>query len=149
MAQIMASLDDINNYLPEDQNVVKADDVNSVEAQVSASRLIRGYLSRVIDNTTLVSWSSPDATPDIIREVAGLLIASQLFFDAAAAASLDIDVRHVSQLLYDRAIAILQQIVTGQIIVPGIIQTNPEVMSELDFFPRDDTDRAFSMNMTL
>jgi hypothetical protein len=145
MAELLASVRDVNAYL-EDQ-VVKADDTNTELLQISVSRIVKGYLSGVVPSTTLALWTEPDAVPDIIREAAAMLIASQLFFDKTILTTVEVDQRHYAQLLYDRAMAILQGVVDGTIVLSGDDTATEPVgaMSSLDFFPIDSTDRAFTM----
>jgi hypothetical protein len=148
MSEILASVEDVNAYL--DEAVVKADDTNTELLQISVARIVRGYLAGVVDNLTLASWSTPEDTPDIIRECASMLIASQLFFDKTILSTVEVDQRHYAQLLYDRAMAILQGLVDGTIVLEGGGAVEPVgAMSSLDFFPIDDTDRAFTMGMQL
>lgn len=151
MPSILASLEDINANLPsqDEQPVIEASDENTDLISTSVARVVRGYLSGVIDNVTLMSWVDPVSTPETIREIAGMLIAAQLYFNFAARTSLTIEERNFAQLLYDKAIAMLQQIVDGMIIIPGIISVPPGVLTGLDYFPIDDTDRAFTMGMNL
>jgi hypothetical protein len=141
---ILASISDINVYLEE--RVIQADEVNTEFLQISVARIVRGYLSPVVPSSTMALWVTPDVTPDTIREIAGMLIASQLFFDKATASTIDIDERHYAQILYDRALVLLDKVLSGEIILDGDVPVTPvEVMSTLDFFPVDDTDRAFTM----
>lgn len=154
----LCSVDDINSYLPTGESapqvVVEADDVNVQLIQISVARIIRGYLSRILSTATMASWSDPEHTPDIIREVAAMLVASQLFINQVSATSLDVDERHWAQVLYDRAVLLLNAIVSGQVEIVDPdggdtpIETG-EFMTDLDFWPVDDTDRAFSMGMEL
>jgi hypothetical protein len=148
-----ASIDDINAYLPDGSNItgpaVTADDVNTEKIGLSVERVIRGYLSRVISVATMASWDTPANTPEIIRECAAMLIAAQLYFDQVAASSLDLDLRHISQLLYDRAMAILNGILAGEIIIEDIPVETVAAMNLENFFPIDDTDRAFTLSQQL
>lgn len=150
MAEILASIDDINANLPSDADVpvVVANIDNTALLQISIARVVRGYLSRALDTATLVSWTNPSNTPDIIREVAAKLIASQLYFNKIAGQSSDIPERSVPQRLYDEAIQMLNDIIAGTIVIPDIPIPSTE-MNELDFFPVDDTDRAFTLGMNL
>lgn len=142
--EILADLTDINAHL--DGEVIEADFNNTQLVQISVARVIRGYLSRVIDNPTLLSWNDPNTTPDIIREIAGMLIAAQVYFNKSARTALDIDDTNFAQRLYDRAIAMLNGIIDGTIDIPGITETSTEAMTNLDFFPIDSTDRAFTLS---
>lgn len=143
MAEILASVDDINANL--DNTAVQADDINTNLLQISVARVIRAYLSNYIDNAALFSWVTPDTTPDTIREIAAKLIASQLYFNTTAGQQKLIQPEHVSQRLYNEAIALLNQIISGSITIPGVIIIGSDSMSTSDFFPIDDTDRAFTM----
>jgi hypothetical protein len=154
MAEILASLDDINANLPSEENVViQATTGNSDLIQVSVARIVRGYLSSTFASELLMSWASPDTTPQIIREIAAKLIAAQLFFQETAKSSLDIDPNSFAQKLYNDAIALLSGITGGLIQVDdpagGIIPIPELGLSDLDFFPVDDTDRAFTLSMKL
>jgi len=148
-----ASIDDINAVLPAGSNtsgaVVKADDVNTDTLAISAERVIRGYLARVVPTATMASWDEPASTPEIITEIAALLIGSQLYFNQTAASDLTIEERHVSQVLYDRAMKLLQDVLSGVIEIPDITFDTPQSMELEDFFPIDDTDRAFTLGMQL
>jgi hypothetical protein len=145
-----ASIESINSYLPDGSNqdgpAISADNINTANIAFSVERVIRGYLSRVISVGTMASWVDPDSTPEIIQECAAMLIAAQLYFDQVAASSLDIDLRHVSQLLYDRAMAILNGIIEGEIIIVDIPVESVASMNLENFFPIDDTDRAFTLS---
>lgn len=146
MPQILASIDDINANLPSDDTLptVVADEDNTGLLQISVARVVRGYLSRVIDNITIQSWLNPETTPEIIREIAGKLIASSLFFNQESKTSLEITKDSFAQKRYDEAIALLNQIITGEIIIDGVTTSGTSDMSDLDYFPVDDTDRAFT-----
>lgn len=149
MPELLASLEDINANLPSDANVpvVVATEDNTGLIQISIARVIRGYLSRVMDNNILLAWVNPVTTPDIIREVAAKLIASQLFFNRNAEQSLDIDEKSFAQIKYDEAMAILNNIIAGTVVVPNVLTTATEGMSLLDGWPIDSTDRSFTKGM--
>ena len=125
---------------------------NTALLQVSAARVIRGYLSAVITSEILMGWDEPDETPDIIREAAAKMIAANLYFNHSSRTSLTIDDRNFAQLRYDQCMMILDKIVAGEIVVTTPGETPvlpPDAMSPEDHFPIDDTDRAFSMSMEL
>lgn len=148
MSEILASLDDVQAHLPE--SIVLADEDNTNLIQISVARIIRGYLARVISNATLVTWTNPAGTPDLIREVAGRLIAAQLYFNRTATATTSIEERSFAKMKYDEAIAILEGIIAGTEILPGIVVGDTASMdAALDFFPVDETDRAFTLRMEL
>lgn len=146
--EIMATLDDVNGNL--DGTVIEATADNSNLVQISVARVIRGYLSPLYDSATLMGWATPEDTPETIREIAAKLIAAQVYFHLAARQSFDINDDNYAQRLYDEAMKMLQGIIDGTIIVgeEGEVPVGPG-LSEGDYFPVDDTDRAFSMSMEL
>jgi|SRR5215471_793981 len=148
--EILASTDDVNGNL--DGEVIEATPDNTALIQLSVARVVRGYLAALVDAATLMAWDSPEATPDIIREIAAKLIAAQLYFVMAARQSFMIDDHNYGQRLYDEAMKMLQGIIDGTIPLPPDIVPPGEGtmnMSGLDFFPVDATDRAFSMGMLI
>lgn len=155
--QILASLDDINSNL--DGTVVQANAENTALIQVSVNRIVKGYLARVIDPADMVTWTTPVNTPDIIREIAGKLIAAQLYANETAKSTTEITPNHYSQHLYNQVIntdpkngapGLLDQVISGDLPLPPPIPSTPlESMSDQDYFPIDDTDRAFTMGMNL
>jgi hypothetical protein len=157
MAEILANVDDINANLPSEAPggssasgaVVVADDSNTALLQISVARVVRAYLSGVVSSLTLNSWVNPDVTPDPVREAAAKLIASQLYFNKIARSSATIDERHFSQKRYDEAMAILDKIVDGTIVLEDVPVEVVGELSILDGFPIDDTDRAFTVGMEL
>jgi len=146
--EILASLDDINGHL--DGTVVEADAQNTSLIQVNINRVIKAYLSRVVPSTTMVNWTSPETTPDSVREAASFLIASQLYFEQTAKSSTLIEQRHYAQWLWDQGMALLNGIIDGSVILPPDAGVTPiESLTELDYFPIDATDRAFTLGMNL
>jgi len=151
MAEILASVEDINGNLPSQDRaaVIEATPENGALVQVSVARVVRGYLSGAIDGVILMGWNSPDNTPDIVREAAAKLIAAQIYFNFAARSSLTIEDNNFAQKLYDQAIIILDKILSGEIIIGDEVPVATESMTDEDFWPVDDTDRAFTMSMEL
>lgn len=145
--EILASLDDVNAHL--DGNVIEATADNTNLVQISVARIVRGYMARLFDSATLMSWSSPTTTPDIIREIAALLIASQVYFNEASRQSLEISNENFAQRMYDQAMKMMNQIIDGEIPISGEIPGGASDLTEDDFFPIDNTDRAFTLNMIL
>ena len=148
--EIMATLDDVNAHL--DGEVIEATADNSNLVQVSVARIIRGYLAAVVDTPTLMSWQTPETTPDTVRECASMFIAAQVYFNLAARQSFEISNFNYAQRLWDAAMAMLNGMIEGTIAIGGEggenVVTGPG-MSDLDYFPVDDTDRAFTMGMIL
>lgn len=146
--EIMATIDDVNGNL--DGEVIEATADNSNLIQISVARVIRGYLSATVDTTTLMSWSSPDNTPETVREIAAKLIAAQVYFTEAARQSFMIEDNNYAQRLYDEAMKMLQGIIDGNIIIGDVGDVGPvSSMGDGDYFPIDATDRAFTMGMVL
>ena len=154
MAEILATVDDINASLPSEDfdgsgAVVVATDDNTALLQVSVARVVRGYLSGVVPQETLMGWSEPDLTPPIVTEAAAKMIAAQLFMQRVTRTTALIDDRQYAQILYDQAMAILNGIKDGLISIGDEVVVVGDSLSLLDFHPIDDTDRAFGMGMEL
>lgn len=145
MALALASADDIQVHLPADKLIVSDDDAASLQKDVL--RIIRGYLAGVFEPTVLASWVSPATTPELIRSIAGRLIAS--FYYARRYSEDDTDVPEYAQSKYNEAIAMLTRIAAGTLVLLDAAGTTTldttTNLSTLDFYPRDDTNRAFSM----
>jgi hypothetical protein len=158
MAEILASLDDINAELPSEETdgstsgyptVVEATDENTYLLQVSVARVVRGYLSGAVDSVTLMGWDQPTDTPEVIRVIAAKFIAAQLFFNQSARTSLTIDDQSFAQKRYDEAMDMLNKILEGVILLGPEVPVVTASLDLLDFFPVDDTDRAFTRSMEL
>lgn len=145
----LASLKDISANV--DPQIVEVNEQNTNLLQISVARIVRGYLSRVLSNAVLASWDTPDNTPELVREAAAKLVASQLYFNAQSRGTVELSDEHVSQRLYNEAIRILEKIVSGEEVLVDVevpvVATGD--MSTLDFWPVDDTDRSFSKSMEL
>jgi hypothetical protein len=76
-AEILASLDDINTHLPDDK--AKMLDSEDDLLQIDAARYVRSLLAGMFSSTTLSGWNSPANTPELIRGVAGRIIAAKYY----------------------------------------------------------------------
>lgn len=143
MAQLLASLNDVNTWLPDDK--LEANEANSSKLQIEAWRLIRGQLASSFLPTTLAGWTSPTTTPDQVRSVAGKLIAAYLY--RAAYAEETAEVPKYAQQLYNEAVADLIKMRTGEIVILDVndnpIEVNQQSMSSADFFPNNTTDGPY------
>jgi hypothetical protein len=153
MAEILATVSDINASLPSEDfdgsgAVVTATDENTALLQISVARVVRGFLSGVVPQEVTMAWVEPDLTPEPVREAAAKMIAAQLFMQRVTRTTALIDERHYAQVLYDQAMAILNGIKDGTILLEEVVVVG-DSMSLFDFHPVDDTDRAFSMGMEL
>lgn len=145
--QILASLDDIQTHLPKDKLDVSASiaepAINLLEIDVD--RLIKGMLSGVFTPLTLAGWDEPDHTPDQIRRIAGMLIAAMFY--AQRFSEDESAVTGFAQEKYNCAISMLNEIITGTIILPSPTPTPGTVFSEAFFLPNSSsTPPKFSMD---
>lgn len=147
VVEILASLDDVNAHL--DEVVIEATANNTNLVQISVARVVRGYLARIFDSAVLMGWSTPELTPPIIREVASMLIASRVYFAKAQAQNYEISNENFGQRMYDQAMAMLREIIAGDLPVDGEVPGAAGDLTMDDFFPIDDTDRAFTLDMEL
>lgn len=143
----LATLDDINLWLPADKLVMT--DLLDDPYQLDAERIIKGYLSTTYSATTLAGWSDPTVNqasqyyvPSIIRGIAGRFIAS--FYYGKQFSSESTDVPQYAQKLYDDAWDLLRKIQSGEIVLTDEADEMPDTgvrLSEADFYPNSpDTD---------
>jgi Protein of unknown function (DUF1320) len=143
VAVLLASLDDVKVWLPDDKLQVTDGTISNF--QVEAYRIIKSQLAGVFTPVTLITWVSPATTPEIIRGVAGRLIAAYLYREAFTEDSPDIP--PYAQKLYDEAIAMLGEIRSGAITVVDPddipISDNKRDMNSDDFYPNEDAPGPF------
>lgn len=158
MAEILATVEDINAELPSRDTggstsgypvVVEATEENTTLLQVSVARVVRAYLSGVVDGTILMGWDTPVEAPEPVRVIAAKMIAAQLYFNSASRTNLTIDERNFAQIRYNEAMDMLNKIISGEILLGAVVPTETGTMSDEDYHPVDDTDRAFTMGMQL
>jgi hypothetical protein len=136
--EILASLDDINTHLPDDKAKMADSDDNSL--QIDVARYVRSLLSGFFSASVLSSWVSPATTPDIIRGIAGKLIAAKWY---AILYSEDIETANMyAQNLYNEANMMIDGVRTGVVVVLDVnnVPIPAEGVASLtsdDFYPND------------
>jgi len=152
MPQKFASLDDVNMHLPTDKLEIKQPDLDLFG--IDAVRIIRGTLANVYSAVTLAGWADPDITdptavgyvPELIKAVAGRLIGAFYYRERYSEDSLD-DPQY-AQVKYNEAMAILAQIVEGDLVLWDVTETptSTENLTADDFFPNDTDEPMFSVD---
>jgi hypothetical protein len=146
--EILASLDDINTHLPDDKAKMEDSDDNAL--QIDIARYVRSLLSGFFSAATLVGWDTPADTPELIRGIAGRLIAAKYY---AILYSEDIEgVNNYAQTLYNEANMMIEDIRTGTRTVldvngvPIAVEGGISLTSD-DFYPNDSAPAAkFTMD---
>lgn len=149
----LATLADINVHLPEDRLAIL--DAEDEQWQVNVERAIKGYLAGTFSAATLAGWSDPQETdpndptyvPGLIRSIAGRFIAALFYRNKVS--EVTGEVSEYPQVLYDEAMSMLRQIVSGELILSDeteIVDTGQRLARE-DFWPNDDTEPAPLFNM--
>lgn len=138
MAQILANLDDINTHLPEDK--LEADDANTDLLQVDTARFIRAMLVGAFTPVLIAGWTTPATTPDLIRGIAGRIIAAKYYAERYAE---DADVSTYATNLYNDALAYIRGLKDGTYqlvdVNDNIIALSGHGISEDDFWPNSTT----------
>jgi hypothetical protein len=138
--EILASLADINTHLPADK--AKMEDSDDDLFQIDAARYVRSLLAGMFSASTLQGWDTPANTPELIRGVAGRIIAAKWY---ATLFSEDVDgVSAFAQSLYDEANAIIVGIRSG---INVVLDSNDSPIpveiglssGSVDFWPNDST----------
>ena len=131
-----ASLIDVNKHLPDDKYI--AQDADIVDPGIYADRLIRARLGGIVDPAIILTWVDPSTTPEIVREVSGLLVAAKLYGEASAED--EADGSAYAQSLYDQAIGILDEIREGISVIIGVDEIPIDTTSiEGSFWPNNTT----------
>lgn len=148
MAQILADLDDINTHLPEDK--ISGDDDNTDKLQIDAARFVRAMLAGFVPITTLALWTTPADTPEIIRGIAGKMIAAKYYSIRYAE---DSDISDYAQALYNEAVASINMIRNGELVIIGTdgeeLTTVGTSLESDDFWPNNTASPPkFTMDQT-
>ena len=144
---MLASLDDIRTHLPPDKFAATDGNAEINFYQTDVERLIKGYLSSVFSAATLALWADPDSTPGYIRACAGRLIAAFYYAKRLSEDLPDWD-RTYPQRLYNEAMAMIEAVRSGDVVLDGVTEV-PGTQFSTDFFFPDDTATAakFTMDM--
>lgn len=144
---MLASLDDVRTFLPRDKFAVTDGNEEIDFSQTDVERLIKGYLSSVFSSATLAAWADPNSTPAYIRSCAGRLIAAFYYAKRLSEDLPDWD-RTYPQRLYNDAMAMLQAIRDGEVVLDGVDEVPGTQFDESFFFPTEkDGAPKFTMDM--
>lgn len=132
----LADLEDVNVHLPDDK--LEVDDAIDPALQRDAERIVKGYLSGVYEPTVLAGWDTPDNTPELIRAIAGRLIAAFYYRQRYSEDSLD-DPQY-AQIKYNEAMALIMELRAGTI---DLVEVPGDSDSILRFWPDDTTDGPY------
>lgn len=142
-----ASEDDINVHLPLDK--IQVDSARYTLLELDAQRIVRGYLAGYIDAATIATWVDPSSTPELIRAIAGRLVAAFYYRERYSEDSLDDP--QFAIVKYQEAIAWLVAIQMGTMDI-GTTVDGGLTLEESDFYPNDtvtDEGPFFTMTMEL
>ena len=144
---MLASFDDVRTHIPSDKLQVTDGNPEIDLFQVDVERLIKGYLSSVFSAATLALWDEPANTPGYIRGCAGRLVAAFYYAKRYSVDIPDWD-KTYPQRLYDEAMAMLELVRSGEVVLDGIIETLGTAFDSSFYYP-DGTARepAFTMDM--
>lgn len=144
---MLASLDDVNAYLPSDKFTATDGNPEIELLQIDVERIIKGYLASVFSAATLATWVSPATTPTVLRSVAGRLIAAFYYAKKVSEDLPDWDGTY-PQRLYDDAMKMLMDIIDGSITLPEVPDVPGTAFDSSFFFPRaSDGEPKFTMDM--
>lgn len=146
---MLADLEDINTFLPQEKLDATDGNPEINRFQVDIDRAIKGYLSSVYSQATLTAWADPDNTPVYIRGIAGRLIAA-LWYASKLRTQGDWD-KSYPQFIYNQGMDMLEMVRTGAVI---LIEVTDEVagtaFGRAQFWPNATTaPPKFTMDMLL
>lgn len=142
---VFASKTDIQAWLRNDKILV--DDANSGKSNIEATRIVRGSLAGMFAPVVIASWADPDSTPELIRSVTGRLAAAFLHASIYSEES-DREISAYSQWLYDGAMMMIAQILSGSLTVidEDGIPVDTTGSGLLSFFPDNTTVPMFTVD---
>ena len=128
--------EDVQGHLPKDKLKVEEIPDDRLQIYLDAERIVRGYLAGVIDSSVMALWTTPEATPGIIRTITGMFAAAEIYRIRFSESSLDNP--EFAQRLYNDAMAMLNNIISGNLLVEGVPDTTS--FDNTYFWPNDTTD---------
>lgn len=148
-----ASTQDANTHLDETKIALIDGTTVDIPYQDSAERIIRGYLAGHVEPIEIASWNTPAHTPELVREVAGRLVAAFYYRKFYSE-----DVNEVSpyaQALYDEAIMMLNKIISGELTIVNLDNDLVDLeagssLTQDHFYPTEEQadERKFGMDLT-
>jgi len=109
---------DVQIHLPVDKLKVEEVPDDREVAYEDAERIVRGYLSGVVDGPVIATWVDAASTPVEVRAVTGRFAAALLYRLRFGQASTD-DPKY-AQNKYKEAMDMLNDIRTGAIVITGV-----------------------------
>ena len=88
-------------------------------AKLDGERIVRGYLTGVVDSAVLATWTEPEFTPEIIRAITGRFVAALLFRVRFGSNSRDDPT--FAQRLYNEAMSMIGDIIAGNTQIPDVV----------------------------
>lgn len=126
--------DDINVHLPQDKLTAESAAGDLAEVKEDADRIIRGTLAGYVDAAAMALWTTPAATPKLIRAIGGRLAAAFIYRLRYSEDSLD-DPQY-AQFKYDEAMKLLQGIINGTVTLEELPDQGIQLTEDM-FFPND------------
>jgi hypothetical protein len=147
----LANASDANMFL--DSDTLSVTDQNDQKEQQEAANMITGYLYGRVPVAAINAWTANlGAVPPIIRGIAGRLVAA--FRYRAKYSESENEVSPYASKLYNEAIAMLNAIVRGDLIIPELVDAGQDVsdvhITEAYFYPNDSSglDPIFNVERT-
>lgn len=142
----LASLEDVKTHIPPDKFQVTDGNAELELFQTDVERLIKGSLSSVFSQATLLLWADPEDTPQYIRACAGRLVAAFYYAKKVSEDLPDWD-RTYPQRIYDIAMQMLEDVRTGAVILEEVDEEIGTAFDSSFFYPDATTTPKFTMDM--
>ena len=126
---------DVQRHLPVDKLKVEGIPDDRSDIYEDAARIVRGYLYGVVDSAVVATWLTPVTTPEMIRAIASRLAAARIYRNRFGEQSFK-DPEY-AKTLYDEAMGLLNDIVSGVVLIDGIAETQ---FDNTYFEPNDASD---------
>lgn len=140
-----ANAADANKFL--DGTTISVTDADDDGEQLSAETLIRAYLTYRVPAAVMATWDVsvlPASVPQLVREIAGRLVAAYRYRKLASEDNGSI--QPYAQSLYEEAVQMLEDILAGKLSIPEVDPGTLEETNHLTvgmFLPNDTTQDPF------
>lgn len=139
----LVTLNDVNTHLPTEDGRFELDESGLTLLDIDATRTIKGYLLGKYSAAELAAWDTPANTPELIRSIAGRLVASKAYATRLGEEGED---SKFAQNLYNEAMKFLDGLRSGGM---SLAENPDEGVSTIVGFPDDTVEPFFTMDQVL
>lgn len=144
----LVTVDEVQAWL--ESTKLRLDHDDELVEEIHISRIVLSKLSTRFDVDT---WLDPTTTPGLVRTIISMLTAASRYNKVYSESDADAGNPYANKL-EEMAYEMLEQLLTGEMILTDVTDSGPNVEGTVTFYPtdassliddEDDSDRKFSM----